>query len=231
MAKYRHLVLAAASVLVLGTPAGAAYAASAHPAAAKPVLTIGKKGGPAVKKGAVLKASLARRASANFALGTFKATCKTSSLTAKVTGNPSRPGKATLSVTRQAFGRCSLKRAPSGVTLKSISAFNLPYNAIVSDAKGDPVTVTGSKKSKPLGFKAVIKLGKMRLTCAYTAAKASGHASNSGNKVSFANQKFVLNTHLSSQLCAAAAKTATLSATYGPVLDTSVSHSPKVFVS
>jgi hypothetical protein len=210
-------------------PAGAAYAASAHPAAAKPVLTIGKTGGPAVKKGAVLKASLAKRASVHFALGSFKATCKSSTFSAKVTGNPSRPGKATLSVTGQMFGKCSL--SVSGVTLKSISAFNLPYNAIVSDAKGDPVTVTGAKKSKPLGFKAVIKLGTMRLTCAYTATKTSGHASNTGNKVSFANQKFVLNTHVSSQLCATAAKTATLSATYGPVLDTSVSHSPKVFVS
>jgi len=101
MRKYRHLVLAAASVFVLGMPAGAAYAASAHPAVAKPVLTIGKKGGPAVKKGAVLTASLARRTSVTVALGSvFTITCKSSRLTDKVTANPSRPGKATLSVTR-----------------------------------------------------------------------------------------------------------------------------------
>lgn len=230
MRKYRHLVLAATSVMVLGMPAGAAYAASAHPAAAKPVLTIGKAGGPAVKKGAVLKASLAKRASATFALGTFTATCKSSTVRAKVTANPSRPGRATLSVTGQTFGKCSLSTTLA--TLQSITAVNLPYAATVSTAKGDPVAIRESKKSKPVGFEAVITFSGMKLTCAYTAKKASGRASNRGNKVSFVKQPFTLNKALSSSpLCTAAASTATFSATYGPVRDTSVRHSPKVFVS
>jgi hypothetical protein len=229
MRKYRHLVLAAASVIVLGVPAGAAYAASAHPATAKPVLTIGKKGGPAVKRGAVLKASLARRTSVSFTLGAFSAKCTSSKLTAKVTRNPSRPGKATLSVTGETVSRCKLSTTLA--TLQSITAVNLPYSATVSNAKGDPVSISGSRKSKPVGFKAVITFGRMKLTCVYTAKAVSGHASNTGNKVSFRAQKLTLNTKSSSSLCSSAAKTATFSATYGPVRDTSVRHNPKVFIS
>ena len=93
MPKYRHFVLATAGFMVLALPASAAYAATAHPAASKPVLTVGKKGGPAVKKGAVLKASLAKKTSVSFALGSsFKATCTSSSIKTKVTATgPRRP--------------------------------------------------------------------------------------------------------------------------------------------
>ena len=68
MPKYRYIALATASLMVLGAPAGAAYAASAHKAP-KPVLTIGKKGGPAVKKGAKLTASLAKGTKVTLAIG------------------------------------------------------------------------------------------------------------------------------------------------------------------
>jgi hypothetical protein len=228
MPKYRHLVLATASLMVLVLPAGEAYAAGA-PTASKPVLTIVKKGGPAVKKRAVLKAGLVRKTSVSFTLGTFKASCKSSTLRARVTANPSKPGKATLSVTGESVTKCSI--AVTGVTLKSLTAINLPYAATIRSAKGDPVTVAGSKKSKPLGFKAVVTVGTTSATCVYTAAKVSGHASNTGNKVSFKSQKFTLNASASNPLCAqAGATTATFSASYGPVRDTSVRHSPKVFV-
>jgi hypothetical protein len=231
MPKFRYLALATAGITVLSLPASAAYAASAHSTASKPVLTVGKKGGPAVKKGAKLTASLARHASVAIALGSvFTVTCKSSTLTAKVTANPSRPGKATLSGTGWSIGKCP--KMVSGVTLNSLTAINLPYRATVSDAKGDPVTVAGSRKSKPVGFKAVVTFSGRKLTCAYTAKAVSGHASNTGNKVSFAKQPFTLDTSASSALCAeAGVSTATFSATYGPVLDTSLRHHPKVFVS
>jgi hypothetical protein len=230
MPKFRYLALATAGIMVLSLPASAAYAASAHSTASKPVLTVGKKGGPAVKKHATLTASLARRTSVTVALGSvFTITCKSSTLTAKVTANPSRPGKATLSVTGWSIGKCP--KTVSGVTLNSLTAINLPYRATVSDAKGDPVTVAGSRKSRPVGFKAVVTFNGTKLTCAYTARAVSGHASNIGNKVSFAKQPFTLDTSASSSLCASAATTATFSATYGPVLDTSLRHHPKVFVS
>jgi hypothetical protein len=230
MPKFRYLALASASIMVLAMPAGLAYAASAHPAAkSKPVLTVGKKGGPAVKKGAVLKASLAKKTTVTLTLGSFSATCKSSTIKARVTANPSRPGKATLSVTGQSIGKCSLK--VTGVTLKGITALNLPYHATVSNAKGDPVTITASKKSKPLGFKATIALGSTPLTCVYTAKKVSGHASNTGNKVSFTKQSFTLNKAKSSSDCSIPGTTATFSATYRPIVDTTAKHSPKVFIS
>ena len=229
MPKYRYIAMATASLMVLGAPASAAYAASAHKSP-KPVLTTGKKGGPAVKKGAVLKASLPKHTSVALAIGTFAATCTSSTIKAKVTANPSRPGKATLSVTGESITKCSIGIA--GVTLKSLTAVNLPYRGTVSAAKGDPVTIAESKKSKPIGFKAVISVGATSATCVFTAAKVSGHASNTGNKVTFKGQKFALDVSASSALCSeAGASTATFSATYGPLRDTSAKHSPKVFVS
>jgi len=226
MPKFRYLALATASLMVLAVPAGEAYAASAH-TATKPVLTVGKKSGPAVKKGAKLTASLAKKSSVALALGSIAtATCKSSTLKAKVTANPSRPGKATLSITGWSIGKCSVSL--SGVNV-SLTALSLPYRATVSTAKGDPVTVAGSKKSKPIAFKAVVS-GSFSATCIFTAAKVSGHASNTGNKVSFAKQPFTLDKGASSMLCQDGATTATVSATYGPVRDTSVKHSPKVFI-
>jgi predicted RecA/RadA family phage recombinase len=227
MPKYRHLILATAGVMMLALPASAAYAATAHPASSKPVLTVGKKGGPAVKKHAVLKASLASKTKVSFALGAFNATCKSSRLKAKVTANPSKSGKATLSVTGQTLTKCALSTTLA--TLKSLKPLNLPYAATIS-SKG-LVIVTGSKSSEPLGFKASITVGTTSATCVYNASKVSGSASNKGNKVSFKSQKFTLNTAASSALCTEAAATATFSATYGPVVDSSVKHSPKVFVS
>jgi hypothetical protein len=231
MPKFRYLALATAGIMVLSLPASAAYAASARSTASKPVLTVGKKGGPAVKKHATLTASLARRASVTVALGSLvTVTCRSSTLTAKVTANPSRPGKATLSVTGWSIRKCP--KMVSGVTLNSLTAINLPYRATVSDAKGDPVTVAGSRKSKPVGFKAVVTAAGTTVTCVFTAAKVSGHAANTGNKVSFKGQPFALDASASSMLCSqAGVSTATFSATYGPVLDTSLRHHPKVFVS
>jgi hypothetical protein len=217
-------------MMVLALPASAAYAAGAHPAASKskPVLTVGKKGGTAVKKGAKLTASLARGTKVTVALGSiFTITCKSSAINATVTANPPAPGRAALSVTGWSLGKCP--KSVSGVTLNSLKAINLPYKATVSDAKGDPVRIAGSKKSKPVGFEAVVTFGGKKLHCAYTAKAVSGVASNRGNKVSFVKQSFTL-TKSSSSLCSSAATTASFSAAYGPVRDTTVHGSPKVFV-
>ena len=74
MPRYRPVMLApvvaaTALALALAASASAAYATTAHHAA-KPVLTVGKKGGPAVKKRAVLKAGLEKGSNAVFALKT-----------------------------------------------------------------------------------------------------------------------------------------------------------------
>lgn len=230
MPKFRYLALATASIMVLAMPAGVAYAASAHPAASKskPVLTVGRKGGPAVKKGAKLTASLVKNTKVTLALGSLiTLRCKSSTIKAKVTANPSGPGKATLSVTGWSI-KCP--KSVDGVTLNGVTAVNLPYDAIVSSAKGDPVTIAGHKKSKPLGFKASITAGTTKATCIFTAATLSGHASNIGNKVSFKGQPFALASGSSGVCSTFGVTTATFSATYGPVRDTSVKHSPKVFI-
>jgi hypothetical protein len=238
MPRYRAVVLAAACALALAAPAGAAYAATAAHHAAKPVLTIKKKGGPAVRKRAVLEASLAKGTSVVFSLnstlGTFSAVCSRSTLRAKVTANPSSRGKATLSLTKETLSRCTLKNPPDGISLTGVKALDLPSDVTISSAKGFPVTIAGSSKTKPLAFQATINassLGVGTLTCVVTASKVRAHGSNKGNEVSAAKQKFTLDTAKSSSLCADAASSVTFSATYGPIRDTSVKHSPKVFVS
>ena len=227
MPRYRPVVLAAACALALAAPASAAYAATAQHAAAKPVLTIGKKGGPAVKKHAVLKASLAKGKSATFAVGAFSATCSSSTLQAKVTANPSSRGKATLSLTGLTIRHCKLHGAPSGVSLTSVKALNLPYGVTISSAKGFPVTIAGMAATTPLSLQATFSVGSTPVTCVVTAPKVKAHASNTGNKVSATKQKFTLAT--SQPPDCSVASSVTFSATYGPIRDTTANHSPKVF--
>jgi hypothetical protein len=221
MPRYRPVVLAAACALALAAPAGAAYASTAQHAAAKPVLTIGKKGGPAVKKQAVLKASLPKGKSATFALGAYSATCSRSRLQAKVTANPSSRGKATLSLTGLTISHCKLKGSPSGISITDVKALNLPYRVTISSAKGFPVTIAGRSATKRLSLEATFSFGSSSsLTCVVTAPKVKAHASNAGNKVSAAKQKFTL--AKSSPSACAVASSVTFSATYGPVRDTRV---------
>jgi hypothetical protein len=179
----------------------------------------------------VLRASLARGKSVIFVLGPFSASCTSSTLRTKVTANPSRPGMATLSVTGYTISHCKINGAPPGISLTSIKALNLPYGVTISSAKGFPVTIAGSSAAKPLALQATISVSSMApVTCVFTARTVKAHASNTGNTVSAAKQKFTLDATKSNAQCAQAAASATFSATYGPVRDTSVRRSPKVFV-
>ncbi len=216
MRKYLYLAAAAtASAAVVVLPATSALAAG-H------VLTISKTGGTAVKTGAVLKAGLAKGKTAVFALGTEKLTCKSASFSAKVTANPAKPGKAAESLTSQKFSKCTIN--VSGITFKSIKISNLPYKVTISDAKGFPVTISGSSKSKPIAVTVTVALGNTNVVCAYKATSVKGNASNTGNTITFSKQKFSGTT---GGLCPASAN---FSATFGPVTDSSVKGSPKVFV-
>jgi hypothetical protein len=176
----------------------------------------------AVKTGAVLKAGLAKGKTAVFSLGTEKLTCKSASFSAKVTGNPGKPGKATESLTSQKFSKCTV--SVSGITFKSIKVSNLPYKVTVSDAKGFPVTISGSSKSKPIAVTVTVTVGVNPVTCSYKATSVKGSSSNTGNTITFSKQKF---TRTAGALCPASAS---FSATFGPVTDSSVKGSPKVFV-
>jgi hypothetical protein len=219
--KYLYLAMAAASVAVLAAP----IAASATDAKASPaVLTISKAGGTAVRTKATLQTSLATGTSAVFSTSLFNLTCKSLSFSATVTKNPKAKGTAAESVTKQSVSKCTVSFP--GVTVKSVTVDNLPYNATVSDAKGDPVTVSATKKNKPVETTVSVALGKTLYTCIYSITTLKGSASNKGNTISFSKQKFT-SVKGSASLCPA---TATFAATLGPVKDSSVRHSPSVFV-
>jgi hypothetical protein len=235
MRKYRYLAVAA-GVMVLTAPAGTALAASAHPAANKPVLLVGSSKGKAVKNGAKIGASLARGQKVTFTIGKASVSCSKAAFAAKVVKNPSAKGKATLSVTKETVsGKCSVSGIQiSGVSLKSVTAIDLPYNTVVT-AKGDKITITEASKSKPIGFTAVVDVPLLDphpdVSCTFEAASASGVLSNKHNTVSFTHQKLTLESSEKGGLCPdIGSTTAYFTANFGPVTDTSVKHHPKVFV-
>lgn len=223
MRKYFYIGVLVATALVAALPAAAAAAAPVH------VLTTGKVRGPAVKPGAVLKASLKSRTSVVFANSLGKLTCSRSTFTAKVTANPAKgakPATAKESIAAETFGGCTIHVTGFKVTIKSIKVANLPYNATVSDAKGNPVRISGRTKAKPLLLTVTVQIGTGKpFTCGVKAASISGTWSNRGNATAFVKQKFTKSS--GGAFCPASG---TFSATYGPVKDTSVKGSPAVFV-
>jgi hypothetical protein len=218
--KYLYLAMTAVSLTALAAP----VAASAATTGGSSVLTISRAGGTAVKTGAVLKASLAKGTTAVFATSLFSLSCKTAGFSTKVTKNPKAKGTATESLTAQSIGKCTIKGI-TGVTVKGVKAVNLPYNTTVSDSKGDPVTVAGTKKTKPIETSVSVAFGGSTFSCLYKAGTLKGAASNKGNSITLTKQKFAFVS--GSTLCP---KSATFSATFGPVADTSVKKSPAVFV-
>ncbi len=236
MRKYRFLAVAAAGVMVVTAPVGTALAASAHPAANKPVLLVGSSKGKGVKNGAKIGASLAKGQKVTFTIGKASVSCSKATFAATVVKNPSSTGKAALSVTKETVsGKCSVSGISiSGVSLKSVTAINLPYNAVVT-AKGDKITVTEAGKSKPIGFTAVVVVPLLDphpdVSCTFVASSASGVLSNKHNTATFKHQKLTLESSEKSGLCPdIGSTTAYFSATFGPVTDTSVKHHPTVFV-
>jgi len=220
MRKYLYLAGAAITALVLAMTAAPALAAT-------DVLTISKVGGSNVHVGDILKASVVTNTSANFfqsATSTTGIKCTKSSFTAKVTANPGKPGTAKESVTSQTFSSCTSN--VSGVTgVQSVKVGNLPYNSTISDSTGFPVTVKQTSSTKPLKTTLVLNTLLGTVTCVYKAASIKGTASNTGNTVSFTNQKFTLSSGPSSCF-----GSGFFTAKYGPVKDTSRTNSPKVFV-
>jgi hypothetical protein len=212
--------MTAVSLAALAAP----VAAGASPAASTSVLTISKAGGTAVKTGAVLKASLAKGTAAVFSTSLFSLNCTTAGFSSKVLKNPKAKGTATESLTSQTIGKCTVKGF-KGITVKSVSAVNLPYDVAVSDAKGDPVAVTGNKKSKPIETSVTVTFSGSSFGCLYKAASLKGASSNKGNTVTFTKQGFSFVS--GNSLCP---KSATFTATFGPVGDSSVKKNPAVFV-
>jgi len=220
MRTYLYLAGAAVTALVMVMTAAPA-------SAAVDVLTISRVGGSNVHVGDILKASLVTNTSAGFfqsATSTTGIKCAKSTFSAKVTANPGKPGTAKESVTSQTFSSCTSN--VSGVTsVQSVKVGNLPYNSTISDSAGFPVKVKQTSTTKPLKTTLVLNTMLGPVTCVYTAAGISGSASNTGNTVSFKNQKFTLKSGPSSCF-----SSGFFTAKYGPVKDTSRTNSPKVFV-
>jgi hypothetical protein len=216
----RKLLLpaAAAAALLAAAPMTAASAASHD------VLTTGKVGGPNVKVGALLQASLKSNTTAKFLTSKSSGvTCKKVTFTDKVISNPPQPGTAKESLTKQIFvsSSCSVKGIQGATSVKSVKVNKLPYRATISGKKGFPVTVSGTSTTITLNT----TLGP--LSCTYTANGriTKGNASNTTQTISFNGQKF---TRSHSPLNCP--KTGTFSATFGPVVDTSAKGHPHVFV-
>jgi hypothetical protein len=224
MRKFVPIVAAiAASAAVVALPATSAFATGRVR-----VLTIKKVGGPAVRAGAVLKAGLVENTKAVFRLGssgTVKLTCTKASLRATVRANPAKPGTAIESLTAIGVRECTLSGI-TGATFKSAKALNLPYKVTVSDAMGFPVTVSQTSTTMPIEFTVKVAAGTSTFTCNYKAASVKGTASNTGSKVAFSKQKFTKAAG-SNRACLGPAF---FSASFGPVRDTSVTNSPRVFV-
>src|SRR5262249_54069977 len=109
--------------------------------------------------------------------------------------------------------------------VKSIKVLDLPFKVTVSDATGLPVTVKGTSKTKPIKVAVKVALGTTRVACTYKASSVKGSASNTASTGAFSKQKFT-------KVAGGALwpPSANFSATFGPVKDTSVANSPKVFV-
>jgi hypothetical protein len=219
----RYMILAATAA------AAAAIVASAVPASAatSDVLTNGKVGGTGVKVGAILKSGLKSGSSAKFtgkSGGKAGVTCKTSSFTAKVTANPKKPGTAKESLTAQTFSKCTASGVNGVKSVKSVTLQNLPNNVTISDASGFPVKVSGTSASKPLKTTITLNTVLGSIKCVYTAKSISGKGSNTGNTITFTNQKFSKSSGPST--CFASGF---FSASYGPVTNSSQGNA-KVFV-
>ncbi|MFE7589729.1 Tat pathway signal sequence domain protein [Kitasatospora sp. NPDC057512] len=217
----RTLATAALAALAL---TGAAVAPAQ---AAGAVLTTGSPAGPAVAVGDVLTANLVSGTTANFnnsATGSTGVKCATSSFSATVTANPAAPGSAVERLDTQTFGSCTSNVI--GVTgVKSVTVTSLPFTNTVSDAPGNPVKLTPGAAGV-MGTTVVLNTILGSISCNYTNTTGiNGTTSNTGNTIGFAGQPFTLASGPS--LCFA---TGYFSATYGPVLDSSVAGSPALFV-
>jgi hypothetical protein len=217
---------------VLGTAAVAVFFATPAHADGGAVLTTGSAGGSAVAVGDTVSASLASGTSAKFTTqsgGSSGVTCTASTFSATVTSNPAAGGVASETLDSQTFTGCTSN--VFGVTsVQSITVNNLPYNAS-ADGTAKTLTLSGGSAGS---IQATVKLGTVlgSITCVYRAGTTSsgggsltGAASNTDNSLAFTNGQFTKST--GPGVCPGSSF---LTATYAPVVDTSVAGSPAVFL-
>lgn len=190
--------------------------------AAGAVLTYGSAAGNAVSVGDVLTASLASGTTATLANinGTSGITCTGSTLSATVTSNPAAPGTATGSATSQTFSGCTSN--VFGVTaVQSITVNALPYTtATSSDGTVKVTPAPGGSIQTTVVLSTLVGT----VTCVFQAPSLSAVSSNSTNSLTFTKQAFTKGA--GSALCPA---NGYFTATYAPVVDSSVSGAPAVY--
>ncbi|MFJ9695618.1 Tat pathway signal sequence domain protein [Kitasatospora sp. NPDC101183] len=204
---------------------GAAVAPAQADATA--VLTTDSPTGANVSVGDVLTANLVSGTAATFysdATGSSGISCASSSFSATVTANPAAPGAAVEQLNTQTFDSCTSN--VFGVTgVKSVTVTNLPFTNTVSDAPGNPVSLTPGSAGA-MGTTVVLRTILGTVTCNYTNSTGiSGTTSNTGNTIGFSAQPFALAS--GPGLCFS---TGYFSATYGPVSDSSVAGNPLLYV-
>jgi len=209
----------ALSITLAGSPALAADEIN--------VLTSGSLGGANIAIGDVLSASIATGTTADFDTtlgGTTGVACAASTFVASVVDNPVAPATATESTTSQTFGTCTSNIL--GVTaVTSAVVNNAPFVTTVASGTGT-VTVTGTDAA-PIQTTLVLRTILGSVTCVYRANGNSitGVSSNTDNSISFADQQF--NKFSGPITCPA---NGYFTATYAPVLDTTLADTPAVFV-
>jgi hypothetical protein len=209
--------------LLLGAALSAAALAllPALPASAdsSPVLTYGSAGGSPVATGDVLTASLAGGSFATLystAAGGTGVRCAASSFSATVVSNPTAPDTAVETLTSQTFGSCTAVNVPGVLGVSSVTVNNLGYTNDVSDAAGNPVTLSAGSAG-PIQTTIVLRTFLGTVTCKYQAnpTSLSGTTDNTAQTISFTNQSFRLSSGPGT--CFA---NGYFTAAYGPVADT-----------
>lgn len=220
---------AAAAAMVLPAASASAMVRPAASAATTPkVLTIDAAGGTNAGTKQLFQAGLQKGTSLTFSFSlsglTVTIACTKSYATMRGETNPVLPGTATESLNKLNASLCTATASQSGLVsgVQSIS-FTTPNATTISDATGDPVTVTGPVVT----FTMNTVVG--AVTCGYSATSISGAFSDTGSLMTFANQAFNTLQAGSNSLCPTTTGV-TLSATYGPLKDLSVTGRPVVFV-
>jgi hypothetical protein len=226
MRTFGYLGIAAATALSAALAATPAYA-DPEPVPAVSVLTAGSLGGAAIAAGDVLTAAVAAGTTADFdtALGgSTGVKCAESTFTASVVDNPVAPATATESTTAQTFGSCTSNIF--GVTgVISAIVNNAPFVTTVESGTG-AVTVTGTDVA-PIQTTLRLRTILGSVTCVYRANGNSitGVSSNADNSITFTDQQF--NKFSGPVTCPA---NGYFTASYAPVLDSTLTDTPAVFV-
>jgi hypothetical protein len=203
----KHLIISAATLAATLTLAlaGASYAA----ASTTDTLTYGSQAGTNIPVNSVISDSLQSGTPATFytsTSGTTGGTCSAGSYSATVTSNPAEGTVSDETTTSQSFGDCTdnLSFSINSITIK-------PYDATM----GGNGTQIASLKSTLVGTNSA----GATVTCHYTGTSVSG-------SWVFTNQELTLGSGSSG----ACVSTLYFSATYGALIDTSVSGDPIVYV-